>query len=63
MRSFRVDSLFNYGKQGMMLLVSTGNISNTELEAIRVPAIPTVVTAFRSCNFIELTRSSLVLHQ
>jgi predicted nuclease of predicted toxin-antitoxin system len=45
-----------------LLLISTGNISNTELEALLVPNIPAIVAAFDLCNFVELTRTSLVLH-
>jgi predicted nuclease of predicted toxin-antitoxin system len=45
-----------------LLLISTGNISNKDLEALFTPAIPTIVSTFQSHDYAELTRTSLVVH-
>ena len=45
-----------------LLLISTGNIGNTELEAIFLPNLPAIVTAFTTYDFIELTRTTLIMH-
>jgi hypothetical protein len=43
------------------LLVSTGNISNSELEQLLVPLIPALITAFQAHVFVELTRSGIII--
>src|SRR5947199_352966 len=45
-----------------LLVVSTGNITNTELEALFVPNIPVIVTALQTNNNVELTRTTLIIH-
>jgi predicted nuclease of predicted toxin-antitoxin system len=45
-----------------LLLVSTGNISNTDLESILVQQIATIATEFLTHDFIELTRTAIVIH-
>jgi predicted nuclease of predicted toxin-antitoxin system len=45
-----------------LLLISTGNITNAELEALVVPALPAIITAFRTVSYIELIRSGLIVH-
>lgn len=56
-----VDSHLVNGKPAKLLLVSTGNISNRELEALVVPLIPTMIREFQSSNFLELDRMGLVI--
>jgi len=46
----------------LLLLISTGNISNTELETIIKTNLGKIVEAFISNRFIELTRDSLITH-
>ena len=46
-----------------LLLVSTGNISNSELQSLLVANMAAVEFAFRSARFVELTRSSLIVHR
>jgi len=43
-----------------LLLVSTGNFKNTDLEAIFVAQIPAFVRAFFSADYVELTRIALI---
>lgn len=45
-----------------LLLVSTGNIGNAELERLLVPNLPAIVEAFATADFVELTRTSLIVH-
>jgi predicted nuclease of predicted toxin-antitoxin system len=57
-----VNSFFTVRKPYKLLLVSTGNITNADLEALFVPQLPTIVAAFETYDYIELTRTSLVFH-
>ena len=43
------------------VLVSTGNISNRDLEALMVPLIPEAVREFGSHSFLELGRAGIVV--
>jgi predicted nuclease of predicted toxin-antitoxin system len=45
-----------------LLLISTGNITNDELEALLIPNLGTVVAAFTGHDFVELTRTTLIIH-
>lgn len=57
-----VDSFLVVRKPYKLLLISTGNITNAELEALFVPAIPQIVAAFGSHDYIELSRTALFMH-
>ena len=57
-----VNSYLLTGQPYKLLVVSTGNITNTELEALFVPNIPVLVTALQTSNYIELTRTTLIIH-
>jgi predicted nuclease of predicted toxin-antitoxin system len=46
-----------------LLLVSTGNISNTELEKIMRANLGGIEAAFASGRFVEITREALVVHE
>lgn len=50
------------GVRRKLLLVSTGNISNSQLEALLLPAVPAIINAFASASFVELSRTSLIVH-
>lgn len=45
-----------------LLLISTGNITNADLEALVVPNLPLIAGSFMTHYFIELTRSALIVH-
>jgi predicted nuclease of predicted toxin-antitoxin system len=45
-----------------LLLVSSGNITNADLESLFIPNLRGIVDAFKDYDFIELTRASLLLH-
>ena len=57
-----VNSFLTGRKPYKLLLVSTGNISNAELEALVVPQIPAIAAAFETYDYIELTRTALIYH-
>jgi predicted nuclease of predicted toxin-antitoxin system len=56
-----VDSHLLHGRPPKLLLVSTGNISNRDLEALVVPLIPDIVREFSAHNFLELDRTGLTV--
>jgi predicted nuclease of predicted toxin-antitoxin system len=49
------------GRPARLLLVSTGNISNADLQQLLVPLIPSLIAAFQTSVFVELTQSGLVV--
>lgn len=46
-----------------LLLISTGNICNAELEKIMRANLSGIETAFASGKFVEITREALVVHE
>lgn len=54
-----VNSHLLHGRPAMLLLVSTGNISNRELEQLVVPLIPDLIQEFQTHSFIELGRTGI----
>jgi predicted nuclease of predicted toxin-antitoxin system len=46
-----------------LLLISTGNISNAELEKILRDNLSAIETAFASGRFVEINREALVVHE
>ncbi len=46
-----------------LLLISTGNISNAELEKILRANLSAIEAAFATCRFVEITREALVVHE
>ena len=57
-----VNSLLISRKPYKLLLVSTGNISNKELEGIFMKNLPAIVSALTNFDYIELIRTSLIEH-
>jgi len=49
--------------QPQLLLVSTGNIENAELESLLRNNLAAIERAFGSARFVELTRVALIVHQ
>lgn len=56
-----VDSHLLHARPARLLLISTGNISNRDLEALLTPLIPDFVREFQSQSFLELGRSGIVI--
>jgi hypothetical protein len=44
-----------------LLLVSTGNIRNRDLEVLMTPLIPDIVREFQAHSFLELGRAGIVV--
>jgi predicted nuclease of predicted toxin-antitoxin system len=45
-----------------LLLVSTGNIKNLELEKLFLISLPEIVAGFQQFDFLEITRKSVISH-
>lgn len=58
-----VNSFWLVRRPPKLLLVSTGNITNKELEALFLPQVVSLANAFTTHDFIELTRSKLIFHE
>ena len=46
-----------------LLLISTGNINNAELEKLLRANLNSIEAAFASSRFVEITRDALVVHE
>jgi predicted nuclease of predicted toxin-antitoxin system len=58
-----VNSFVVARKPERLLLVSTGNITNPDLEALLLPNIAGIAAAFASgSSFVELTQTALIVH-
>jgi predicted nuclease of predicted toxin-antitoxin system len=51
------------GKPPKLLLSSTGNIANRELEQLFIPLIPTLAAEFQNHSFVELGRAGVVIRE
>lgn len=58
-----VQSFLVAGQPSHLLLVSTGNIANNELERLIRANLPNIVTAFDTNRFVEIGRETLVIHE
>ena len=56
-----VDSHLLTGRPARLLLVSTGNISNRQLEALVLPLIPDIVREFGAHNFLEVGPTGITI--
>ena len=57
-----VDSFFLAGRPEKLLLISTGNITNAELDGLLIPNVEKIVTALSGNRLVELTRTALIVH-
>ncbi len=57
-----VNSFVIHGEPYKLLLISTGNITNRELEAILLKNITLIVEAFAQHDFVELSHNTLTIH-
>jgi predicted nuclease of predicted toxin-antitoxin system len=55
-----VDAHILHNRPAKLLLISTGNISNRELESLMVPLIPDLLREFQAHSFLELGRMGIV---
>jgi predicted nuclease of predicted toxin-antitoxin system len=56
-----VDSFLLTSRPYQLLLVSTGNIRNADLEALFVAQLPAIAIDFATCRFIEMTRAGYLV--
>jgi predicted nuclease of predicted toxin-antitoxin system len=57
-----VSSFHLTGKPYKLLLVSTGNINNADLETLFAANLPALAEAFQMHRFIELTSTMVIIH-
>lgn len=57
-----VNSFHLHGKPHKLLLVSTGNIRNSELETLLLSNLGRITDGFDSFSFIEINRSAVIFH-
>ncbi len=57
-----VDTFFLQRKPRRLLLISTGNITNSELDAILQRSMTAIESAFSNHDFVELSRTSVIIH-
>jgi predicted nuclease of predicted toxin-antitoxin system len=56
-----VDGHLLLGRPAKLLLISTGNISNRDLEALVAPLIPDIVRELQTHSFLELGPAGIVV--
>jgi len=56
-----VDAHILHARPAKLLLVSTGNISNRDLEVLMVPLLSDVLREFQTHNFLELGTAGIVV--
>jgi predicted nuclease of predicted toxin-antitoxin system len=57
-----VDSFLLLHRPYKLLLISTGNIKNADLEVLFVAQISAIEAAFLTNTYLELARSALIIH-
>jgi predicted nuclease of predicted toxin-antitoxin system len=58
-----VNSFLTIQKPYKLLLITTGNIKNSELEEIFVAHLSTLVTLFEQYHYLELSSNAIIAHQ
>ncbi|HZQ05807.1 MAG TPA: DUF5615 family PIN-like protein [Anaerolineae bacterium] len=58
-----VDSFIMKREPYKLLLISTGHISNKDLEHLIIVNLAQIASAFEQYNYIELSRTALIYHQ
>jgi predicted nuclease of predicted toxin-antitoxin system len=58
-----VNSFLLHKSPYKLLLISAGNISNDELEALLARHFPALVAALTDSHFVELDRENLIIHK
>lgn len=58
-----LDSFFTIQKPSKLLLVSTGNIRNSELEEIFKNNLSTLINLLQNNDYIEINREQIIVHQ
>ncbi|MEI8372229.1 MAG: DUF5615 family PIN-like protein [Planctomycetota bacterium] len=56
-----VDAHLLRGRPPKLLLISTGNITNRNLETLLIPLIPEIVREFQTHSFLEVGQAGIVV--
>jgi predicted nuclease of predicted toxin-antitoxin system len=57
-----VNSFVLSSRPGKLLLISTGNISNPEMEALLSSNLERLIEALESADYVEMSRSAITVH-
>ena len=57
-----VNSFHLHRRPSKLLLISTGNIRNSELESLLLPNLDGIASGFDYFDFIELSRAAVIFH-
>ena len=55
-------SFFVFGRPRKLLLISTGNIHNQDLETLLIGNLRSITEFLTTNNFVELGRTSIIVH-
>ena len=58
-----VDSFLTIQQPYKLLLISTGNIKNAELETLFVTYLPQIIDLLAEYNYVEISQNTIVIHQ
>ena len=58
-----VESYILFRKPSKLLVITTGNIANKELEVLFLAALPQILQAFQQFSYVELSRTAVIIHQ
>ncbi|MGI8501218.1 MAG: DUF5615 family PIN-like protein [Hassallia sp.] len=58
-----VNSFLTLGQPYKLLLIATGNINNSELEALFSANLQSVIELFNQHSYIEISRNAIIVHQ
>ena len=58
-----VQSFLLKNQPQQLMLVATGNISNSELSQLIRKVLPAVIEAFETARYIEISHDSIVIHE
>jgi predicted nuclease of predicted toxin-antitoxin system len=57
-----IDSFNLYGRPRKLLLISTGNIANHDLEQILHANLAIILSALEQADFVEVSRTDVIVH-
>ena len=57
-----VNSFIMSRRPDRLLLISTGNITNANLEALVLAALPAIDAALQTHDYVELSHAALIVH-
>jgi predicted nuclease of predicted toxin-antitoxin system len=58
-----VNSFLTVQEPYKLLLITTGNINNSELESLFIANFQSVVELFKQHSYIEINRDTIIVHQ